>query len=100
MYAVQQLQWSAFSDVMEVPAWKYALLVHAAEDDQAIPADAERMFAERMGATTFEVPAGHLPMVSHGAEVANPRQLCRSRPEPGRAPRSREARSPCSSPSM
>jgi pimeloyl-ACP methyl ester carboxylesterase len=42
-----------------------------AEDDQAIPADAERMFAERMGATTIEVPAGHLPMVSHAAEVAD-----------------------------
>jgi hypothetical protein len=29
------------------------------------------MFAERMGATTIEIPAGHLPMVSHSAEVAN-----------------------------
>jgi hypothetical protein len=29
------------------------------------------MFAERMGATTIEIPAGHLAMVSHPAEVAN-----------------------------
>jgi hypothetical protein len=29
------------------------------------------MFAERMGATTIEIPSGHLPMVSHSAEVAN-----------------------------
>jgi hypothetical protein len=27
-----------------------------AQADQAIPPDAERMFAERMGATTIEVP--------------------------------------------
>jgi pimeloyl-ACP methyl ester carboxylesterase len=73
MYATQQpLSESAFSDVMEVPAWKSLPSWYlVAQDDQAIPADAERMFAERMGATTIEIPAGHLPMVSHSAEVAN-----------------------------
>ena len=39
-------------------------------DDQAIPPDAERQFAARMGATTVEIPSSHVPMVSHPGEVA------------------------------
>src|SRR5712675_315588 len=56
MYATQQpLAGSAFNDVMKVPAWKSLPSWYmVAQDDQAIPADAERMFAERMGATTIE----------------------------------------------
>ncbi|MEU4236765.1 alpha/beta hydrolase [Actinoplanes sp. NPDC026619] len=73
LHAVQQpIAGSAFGDVMGVPAWKSLpswFLV--AQSDQAIPADAERLFASRMGATTVEVPAGHLAMVSHPAEVAD-----------------------------
>jgi pimeloyl-ACP methyl ester carboxylesterase len=70
-YAVQQpLAASAFNDVMSVPAWKSLPSWYlVAQDDRALPADAERMFAKRMGATTIEVPAGHLAMVSHPAEV-------------------------------
>ena len=73
LYAVQQpLSASAFNDVMSVPAWKSLPSWYlVAQDDQALPADAERMFAKRMGATTIEVPAGHLAMVSHPAEVVN-----------------------------
>jgi pimeloyl-ACP methyl ester carboxylesterase len=73
LYAVQQpLSTSAFSDVMSVPAWKSLPSWYlVAQDDEALPADAERMFANRMGATTIEVPAGHLAMVSHPAEVVN-----------------------------
>jgi pimeloyl-ACP methyl ester carboxylesterase len=73
LYAVQQpLAASAFEDVMTVPAWKLVPSWYlVAQDDQALPADAERMFARRMGATTIEVPAGHLAMVSHPAEVVN-----------------------------
>ncbi len=73
LYAVQQpLSTSAFSDVMSVPAWKSLPSWYlVAQDDQALPADVERMFAKRMGATTIEVPAGHLAMVSHPAEVVN-----------------------------
>jgi pimeloyl-ACP methyl ester carboxylesterase len=41
-----------------------------AENDQAIPPEAERQFARRMGATTVEVPAGHVAMVSHPGDVA------------------------------
>ena len=41
-----------------------------AQHDEAIPPDAERQFAERMGATTVEVAASHVAMVSHPDEVA------------------------------
>ena len=51
---------------MGVPTWKsHPSWFLVAENDQAIPPDAERQFAKRMGAITVEVPAGHLAMVSH-----------------------------------
>jgi hypothetical protein len=34
-----------------------------------IPPDAERQFAQRMGADTIEVTSGHCAMVSHPAET-------------------------------
>src|SRR6266849_9381824 len=70
MYAVQQaLAGSAFTDVMGVPAWKSQPTWYlVASDDEAIPPDAERMFASRMGATTIEVPSSHVAMVSHPDE--------------------------------
>jgi pimeloyl-ACP methyl ester carboxylesterase len=72
MYAVQQaLATSTLQDVMGVPAWKSLpswFLVAA--NDEAIPPDAERLFAKRMAATTIEVPSGHVAMVSHPDEVA------------------------------
>jgi pimeloyl-ACP methyl ester carboxylesterase len=71
MFAVQQpLHWSALQGVMGVPAWKSLpswFLV--ADGDQAIPPDAERQFAARMGATTVEVSTNHVAMVSHPDEV-------------------------------
>jgi pimeloyl-ACP methyl ester carboxylesterase len=71
MHAVQQpLHASALEDVMGTPAWKSLpswFLV--ADGDQAIPPDAERQFAARMGATTTEVPTNHVAMVSHPDEV-------------------------------
>jgi pimeloyl-ACP methyl ester carboxylesterase len=71
MYAVQQaLAGSAFTDVMGVPAWKSLPCWYlVATNDEAIPPDAERQFAARMGAVTVEVPASHVAMVSHPAEV-------------------------------
>ena len=65
--AVQQgLSMSTFEDVMGEPAWKSRPSWYlVATGDQAIPPDAERMFASRMGATTVEVASGHLAMVSH-----------------------------------
>jgi pimeloyl-ACP methyl ester carboxylesterase len=72
MHAVQQpLAASTLQDVMGVPAWKSRPCWYlVASDDQAIPPDAERQFAARMDATTIEVPAGHLAMISHPADVA------------------------------
>jgi pimeloyl-ACP methyl ester carboxylesterase len=73
LHAVQQpLAASTLGDVMGVPAWKSLPSWYmVAGDDQAIPADAERQFAKRMGATTVEVLAGHLAMVSHPDEVVS-----------------------------
>jgi pimeloyl-ACP methyl ester carboxylesterase len=71
MHAVQQpLAGSALSEVMGQPAWKSLpswFLV--AEGDQAVPPDAERLFAKRMGAATIEVPTNHVAMVSHPDDV-------------------------------
>jgi len=61
---------STFEDVIGVPAWKsHPTWYLVATKDEAIPPDVERMFAKRMGATTIEVPAGHLAMASHPADV-------------------------------
>jgi pimeloyl-ACP methyl ester carboxylesterase len=71
LHAVQQpLSASTFDDVMGVPAWKsHPSWFLVAENDEAIPPDAERQFAKRMGATTVEVLTGHLAMVSHPDDV-------------------------------
>ncbi len=72
MYAVQQpLSTSIFAEVMGVPAWKTLPSWYlVATDDEAIPPDAERQFAARMGATSVEIPSSHVAMVSHPGEVA------------------------------
>jgi pimeloyl-ACP methyl ester carboxylesterase len=72
MFAVQQaLAGSTLQDVMGVPAWKsHPSWFLVAENDEAIPPDAERQFAKRMGATTIEIPSGHCAMVSHPDDVA------------------------------
>jgi len=72
MYAVQQpLAASTLQDVMGVPAWKsHPSWFLVAANDEAIPPDAERLFAKRMGATTVEVASSHVAMVSHPDEVA------------------------------
>ena len=55
---------------MGVPAWKSLPSWYlVATQDEAIPPDAERMFASRMGATTIEVPSSHVAMVSHPQDV-------------------------------
>jgi pimeloyl-ACP methyl ester carboxylesterase len=71
LFAVQQgLSMTTFEDVMGSPAWKsHPTSYLVAKNDEAIPPDAERMFAKRMGAHTVEVAAGHLAMVSHPGEV-------------------------------
>jgi pimeloyl-ACP methyl ester carboxylesterase len=71
MFAVQQpLATSTLGDVMGIPAWKSLPSWYmVATNDEAIPPDAERQFAARMGATTVEVASSHVAMVSHPDEV-------------------------------
>jgi pimeloyl-ACP methyl ester carboxylesterase len=73
LYAVQQpLATSAFADVMGFPAWKSLPSWYlVAQNDEALPPDAERQFAARMGASTVEIPSSHVPMYSHPDEVAD-----------------------------
>jgi pimeloyl-ACP methyl ester carboxylesterase len=55
---------------MTTPAWKSSPTWFAvAQHDQVIPPDAERLFAQRMGATTIEVDSSHVVMISHADEV-------------------------------
>lgn len=55
---------------MGVPAWKSLPTWYlVATNDEAIPPDAERLLASRMGASTIEVPSSHVAMVSHPDEV-------------------------------
>jgi pimeloyl-ACP methyl ester carboxylesterase len=71
MYAVQQpISLSTFEDVMGEPTWKSQPTWYmVATNDEAIPPDAERHFAERMGASTVELTSSHVAMVSHPDEV-------------------------------
>jgi pimeloyl-ACP methyl ester carboxylesterase len=71
LHAVQQpISMSTFEYTMGVPAWRaLPSWFVVAQNDEAIPPDAERQFAERMGATTIEVAAGHLGMVTQPAAV-------------------------------
>jgi len=73
LYAVQQpLASSAFTDVVGAPAWRSLPSWYlVAQNDEALPPDAERQFAARMGATTIEVPSSHVAMVSHPQEVSD-----------------------------
>jgi pimeloyl-ACP methyl ester carboxylesterase len=73
MWAVQQpLIGSALADVMGVPAWKSVPTWYlVATNDEAIPPDAQRLFAGRMGATTVEIESSHVAMFSHPQETAD-----------------------------
>jgi len=73
LYAVQQpLTGSAIGEVMGTPAWKSLPSWYlVAQNDEALPPDAERQFAARMGATTVEIPSSHVPMISHPTEVTD-----------------------------
>ena len=56
---------SVLEDVMGVPAWKSIPSWYmVATNDEAIPPDAERLFAGRMAATVVEVESSHVPMMS------------------------------------
>jgi pimeloyl-ACP methyl ester carboxylesterase len=72
MHAVQQpIAMSIFDEAMGVPAWKTLPSWYlVAANDEALPPEAERLFATRMGATTVEIHSSHVAMVSHPGEVA------------------------------
>ncbi len=67
MFAVQQpLPLSAFGERMGTPAWKsLPSWFMVAKEDQVIPPDGERAFAQRMHAITEEAQSSHVIMVSH-----------------------------------
>jgi pimeloyl-ACP methyl ester carboxylesterase len=53
------------------PAWKQLpTWYQISEDDHVIPPDAERMFAQRMNATTLSINSSHVAAVSHPDEIA------------------------------
>ena len=61
---------STFEDIMGTPAWRsFPTSYLVATNDEALPPDAQRMFAKRMGARTVEVLSSHLAMVSHANDV-------------------------------
>jgi len=73
LYAVQ---WptaaSIFAGRTTAAAWHSKPTWYAvSKDDQTINPDLERFLAKRMNATTVELDAGHLSLVSHPKEVAN-----------------------------
>jgi pimeloyl-ACP methyl ester carboxylesterase len=73
LYAVQ---WptaaSIFAGRTSVAAWRSKPSWYAvSKDDQTINPDLERFLAKRMNATTVELDAGHLSLVSRPQDVAN-----------------------------
>ena len=62
---------SLFAAPSGPPAWKQLpTWFVVSEGDRIIPPDAERMFAQRMNATTISLDSGHASLVSHPDEVA------------------------------
>jgi len=73
LYAVQWPTAAAiFAGKTTVAAWRSKPSFYAvSKNDQTINPDLERFLAKRMNATTVELDAGHLSLVSHAKEVAN-----------------------------
>ena len=70
------MQWptaaSIFAGRTTVAAWRSKPSWYAvSKQDQTINPDLERFLAKRMNATTVELEAGHLSLVSHPEEVAD-----------------------------
>jgi pimeloyl-ACP methyl ester carboxylesterase len=72
LYAVQEpTAASLFGGRTTVAAWREKPSWYAVSKlDQTISPDLERLLAERMKATTVELEAGHLSLVSHPQEIA------------------------------
>ena len=61
-----------FGQVYEAPAWKDIRSWYlVANEDQAINPELQRMFAQRMNATTREVKSSHVPFVSNPSAVVS-----------------------------
>ena len=73
LYAVQWPTAAAiFAGRTDVAAWRSKPSFYAvSKQDQTINPDLERFLARRMNATTVELDAGHLSLVSHPKEVAD-----------------------------
>jgi pimeloyl-ACP methyl ester carboxylesterase len=73
LYAVQEpTAASLFGERTTVAAWHSKPSWYAVSKlDQTINPDLERFLAKRMNATTIELNAGHLSLVSHPKEIAN-----------------------------
>jgi pimeloyl-ACP methyl ester carboxylesterase len=72
MAAVQKpAHQSLFTEKSGPPAWKQLpTWFVVSENDRIIPPDAERMFAQRMNATTISLNSSHASLVSHPNEIA------------------------------
>src|ERR1700716_2147523 len=73
LYAVQEpTAVSLFAGRTTAAAWRSKPSWYAvSKQDQTINPDLERFLAKRMDATTIEVDAGHLSLVSHPKEIAD-----------------------------
>ena len=73
LYAVQEpAAVSLFAGRTTEAAWRSKPSWYAvSKQDQTINPDLERFLAKRMNATTVELDAGHLSLVSHPKEVAD-----------------------------
>ncbi|MFL6474219.1 MAG: alpha/beta fold hydrolase [Nitrososphaera sp.] len=72
MAAVQKpAHQSLFTEKSGPPAWKqHPTWFEVSEGDHIIPPDAQRMFAQRMNATTISLNSSHASLVSHPDEIA------------------------------
>jgi pimeloyl-ACP methyl ester carboxylesterase len=62
---------SLLTDPSGPPAWKQLpSWYQVSEGDHIIPPDAQRMFAQRMNATTISLDSSHASLVSHPDEIA------------------------------
>jgi pimeloyl-ACP methyl ester carboxylesterase len=63
---------SIFMEKSGPPAWKQLpTWYQISTSDRMIPADVQRMFAERMNATSISVNASHASYVSHPEEITD-----------------------------
>lgn len=69
---VTQGAWNstALNDKVASPAWKSKPSWYIVVDDRMVPAEFEKAIAKHIGATTTNITAGHVPMLSKPKEVA------------------------------